>query len=244
MPTCIYTHAHMYTVVHILSNESISSVIKANMNWDSDCKKALTFIEEHELRDKIISMYIKGPPEDKGFSWWQNDTPEYIAMHGFILAMDYDSSAYAVMHRKIQESIRDMYHLTREKTVTTVAAPVILRIQAIFHHQMETGNMPTDPEEIMKLLRGIPVSLKQLYNLAANNQLRWIRGMGHPQTLEEYQMSMNEAMAQYLKKAAEGMDSPNRKAAEVWQKKGPAAACKHMFEQAGGDYGKMRSMFG
>jgi len=143
------------------------------MNWERDCKKALTFIEEHELRDKIISMYIKGPPKDTGFSWWQNDTPEFRVMHGFILDMDYDSSAYACMHRKIQAAIRDMYnHRASEKTVTTVAPPVILRIQT------------------------------------------------------------------------ERMDSPNRKAVEVWQEKGPAAACKHMFEQAAGDYAKMRSMYG
>lgn len=127
------------------------------MNWEGDCKKALKFIEEHELRDKIITMYIHGPPEDKGFSWWQNDTPEFSAMHGFILAMDYDSSAYAVMHRKIQESIRDMYHLTGGK---------IVRL------------------------------------------------------------------------------SDNQKVIRIWGKDGVETAVMHMVKEAGGDYGKMRSMFG
>ena len=92
------------------------------MDWEGDCNKALIFIKNHALRDKIVSMYTTGPPKDKGFMWWKNDTPEFKAMEDFVLAMGYDSSAYACMHRRIQTAIRDMYnHRTRGETVPTVS---------------------------------------------------------------------------------------------------------------------------
>lgn len=225
-----------------------------NCDWEGDCNKALIFIKNHALRDKIVSMYTTGPPKDQGFMWWENDTPEYKAMENFVLAMGYDSSAYACMHRRIQTAICDMYnHRTRGETVPAVSpggetvpvvSPVIGQIKAVFHQQMVTGHMPKDPDRIMNILKGIPVSLQELYKLAASNKLEWIYAMGMDQSPKEYQQTMNKAMAHYLKEAAEGMDPPNRKAAEVWREEGHGAAVKHMFEQAGGDYSTMRSMFG
>jgi len=221
------------------------------MDWEGDCNKALTFIKNHALRDKIVSMYTTGPPENQGFAWWKNDTPEYKAMENFVLAMDYDSSAYACMQRRIQTTIRSMYnHRAGEETVPAAPAakpyvhPVIGQIKAVFHQQMVTGHMPTDPDEIMNLLKDIPVTLKELYKLAASNKLEWIRGIYMDQSPEEYQQSMNKAMAHYLKEAAEGMDSPNREAMKVWKEKGHEAAGAYMMEKAGGDYSTMRSMFG
>ncbi len=52
-------------------------------------------------------MYIKGPPEDKGFMWCSNDTPAAQTMEIFVLAMGYDSSAYGFMQRRIQAAVRD-----------------------------------------------------------------------------------------------------------------------------------------
>jgi len=40
------------------------------------------------------------------------------------------------------------------------------------------------------------------------------------------------------------MDETNRDAADVMDREGVDAGIKHMYEQAGGDYAKMRSMFG
>jgi hypothetical protein len=56
------------------------------MDWDRDCNKALTFIKTHALRGKIIHMYTNGPPKDKGFMWWKNESEEYKAMEDFVLA--------------------------------------------------------------------------------------------------------------------------------------------------------------
>jgi hypothetical protein len=221
------------------------------MDWDRDCNKALIFIKTHALRDKIIPMYTIGPPKDRGFMWWKNDSEEYKAMDNFVSSMGYDSSAYGCMQRKIQKAICDMYnHRSREETVPAVpfakpyVHPVIGQIKAVFHRQMVTGHMPKDPDGIMNLLQGIPVTLNEVYKLATDNKLEWVRGMGEPKSPEDYQRAMNKAMAHYLKEAAEGMDSPNRKAAEVWQERGHEAAGAYMMEQAGGDYATMRSMFG
>ena len=131
--------------------------------------------------------------------------------------------------------------MSDKEIVPAVPPEVIGQINAVFHQQMVTGHMPKDPDRIMRLLRGIPVSLKELYKLAASNKLEWIYAMGMDQSPEEYQQSMNKAMARYL---TEGMDSPNREAMNVWKEKGHEAAGAYMMEQAGGDYSTMRSMFG
>jgi hypothetical protein len=221
------------------------------MDWDSDCNKALIFIKTHALRDKIVSMYTTGPPKDQGFMWWKNDSEEYKAMDNFVSSMGYDSSAYGCMQRKIQKAICDMYnHRTRGETVPAAPAakphvhPVIGRIKAKTDTALQLGYMPKDPDGIMNLLQGIPVTLNEVYKLATDNKLEWVRGMDEPKSPEEYQRAMNKSMARYLKEAAEGMDSPNRKAAEVWQERGHEAAGAYMMEQAGGDYATMRSMFG
>ena len=44
--------------------------------------------------------------------------------------------------------------------------------------------------------------------------------------------------------AYDSMDDANKKAADVMTKNGPEAAAKYMMEMAGGDYARMRSMYG
>jgi len=49
----------------------------------------------------------------------------------------------------------------------------------------------------------------------------------------------------YLKTdTAKGMDDNNKKALKVWANKGTEVAVNYMMHQAGGDYGRMRSMYG
>jgi len=49
----------------------------------------------------------------------------------------------------------------------------------------------------------------------------------------------------YLKTdTAKGMDEKNKTAMKVWANKGPNVAAAYMMHQAGGDYSRMRSMFG
>jgi hypothetical protein len=228
--------------------------------WEKDVSEALQFIKNHALRDKIVSMYTTGPPKDEGFVWWKNDTPEFKAVEDFVLDMGYDSSAYVFMHRSIQHAVREMCNFVilngekdsaaEEKKMAAESdenpswAPVIAEIKGALHRQMVTGFIPKDPKGLMNILKGIPVTQKQVYKLALGNKLEWIYAMGMEQSPEEYQQEMNKAMAHYLKEAVTDMDPENRKAAEVWQEKGHEAAGAYMMEQAGGDYSRMRSMFG
>jgi hypothetical protein len=49
----------------------------------------------------------------------------------------------------------------------------------------------------------------------------------------------------YLKTPmAKAMDDNNKKAMKVWANKGAEVAVNYMMHQAGGDYGRMRSMYG
>ena len=43
---------------------------------------------------------------------------------------------------------------------------------------------------------------------------------------------------------ANQMDETNKNAMKIWKKDGVDAAVKHMMDSAGGDYSRMRSMFG
>jgi len=43
---------------------------------------------------------------------------------------------------------------------------------------------------------------------------------------------------------ANQMDETNKNAMKVWKEDGANAAIKHMMDSAGGDYSRMRSMFG
>ena len=43
---------------------------------------------------------------------------------------------------------------------------------------------------------------------------------------------------------ANHMDETNKNAMNVWKEDGVDAAVKHMMDSAGGDYSRMRSMFG
>ncbi len=58
--------------------------------------------------------------------------------------------------------------------------------------------------------------------------------------------SQDKAFAQAYQKTgiAKAMDDTNKQAMEVWANKGSDAAVTHMMQQAGGDYARMRSMFG
>ena len=43
---------------------------------------------------------------------------------------------------------------------------------------------------------------------------------------------------------SKAMDEPNKKALDVMANEGAQSAVNHMMNAAGGDYGRMRSMFG
>lgn len=67
-----------------------------------------------------------------------------------------------------------------------------------------------------------------------------------PRTGTSSKFYNDRAVAQtYLKTPlANAMDDTNKKAMKVWANKGSETAVKYMMHQAGGDYARMRSMYG
>ena len=63
---------------------------------------------------------------------------------------------------------------------------------------------------------------------------------------QEQQHTQDKAFAKsYLETPlANHMDETNKNAMNVWKNDGVDAAVKHMMDSAGGDYSRMRSMFG
>ena len=68
----------------------------------------------------------------------------------------------------------------------------------------------------------------------------------HTHTQEQQHTQDSKAFAKsYLETPlANQMDETNKKAMNVWKEGGANAAIKYMMDSAGGDYSRMRSMFG
>ena len=67
----------------------------------------------------------------------------------------------------------------------------------------------------------------------------------HTQDKKQQQKQDKEFAKSYLETPlANQMDETNKKAMNVWKEGGANAAVKYMMDSAGGDYSRMRSMFG
>ena len=83
--------------------------------FERGTQSAMDFIMSHKKKDAIIAMYTTGPPEGNGFMWCSssdfpnNDQQEaYQIMKKWVLDAGFDSSAYGIMHRYIQQAIRKL----------------------------------------------------------------------------------------------------------------------------------------
>lgn len=79
------------------------------MEPEKDCKKILEKIENHPKKNDFIELYIKGPPNNEGFMWWCNPPEFFNITKQWVLDAGYDSSSYGIMHRMIQEKIKEKY---------------------------------------------------------------------------------------------------------------------------------------
>ncbi len=167
-----------------------------------DLNFIVKYINNHPNKQGIISMFIKGPPVNEGFSWcsnmggkgqyWTQDEADGLKDIGnLVLDNDWDSSGYGFMMRKIQCEIRKE-HLRR--------SPPLFKKNDIEN--------PHDKD--------LPVK------------------------------DDGRAFAKAYQKTgiAKAMDENNKKALEVASEKGFEEAAKHMMNAAGGDYARMRGMFG
>lgn len=86
------------------------------MSYDAHfIENALEFIYSHNLKDNIIANYLRGPPEDRGFMFynWEtdnllsdNDKAAFTVMQAYILDGGYDSgSSFGCMQRAIQARV-------------------------------------------------------------------------------------------------------------------------------------------
>ncbi len=196
---------------------------------DIDCEYIVNFINNHENKNEIVSMFIKGPPADQGFMWcgkeggsgqyWTLGEAQGLKEIGdLVLDKGWDSSGYGFMMRKIQQKIREnQLHyspsLFNEADLPTVTAVPIDDLN------YDEGKMEND----QRTGKGNPIYIN---NLEEGDDGR--------------------ACAQAYQKTGFGqsMDDKNKKALKVASEKGFTEATKYMMEQAGGDYGRMRSMYG
>lgn len=81
-----------------------------------DLNFIIKYINNHENKQGIISMFMKGPPKDKGYMWCcTQGGPEYYwnyeeadglkEIRNLVLNNGWDSSGYGFMMRKIQKEI-------------------------------------------------------------------------------------------------------------------------------------------
>ena len=79
---------------------------------DKDIITIVNTINNHENKQGIISMFIKGPPEDEGFMWceeggpgcwWNKEEADGLKfVSDLVLDLGWDSSGYGFMMRFVQ----------------------------------------------------------------------------------------------------------------------------------------------
>ena len=95
------------------------------MSFDIETKKNIDIvfflnkINQHNLKQHIISMFIKGPPENEGFMWcesnggpdcyWTEEESQGLKyVENLVLGKGWDSSGYGFMMRFIQQKIVEL----------------------------------------------------------------------------------------------------------------------------------------
>ena len=89
------------------------------------------------------------------------------------------------------------------------------------------------------------MSLASLIGLQANNVILYKNDVENPEEEDErVDTEKNFAKGYQETKFGKAMDDNNKKALDVMANKGADEAAKYMMNMAGGDYGRMRSMYG
>ena len=88
-----------------------------NDKFKKDLNLCINVINNHQQKDNIVDMFIKGPPNNTGFmwcsseggpnEWWTNGEAnglKFIRKH--VLDLGYDSGMYGIFMRQLQYKIR------------------------------------------------------------------------------------------------------------------------------------------
>ncbi len=188
---------------------------------ENDCEALINYINAHENKQGIVSMFMKGPPQDTGFMWcptkggpneyWNEEEARGLnQIKNAVLNKGWESSGYAIMMRKIQKEV--------EKNVFRKSPP-------LYYENRDVEN----PEEI-------PTEYNDDEGKCEDDPNA---GKGSP-----FYKDRKFAEKYVETQTFQGMDDNNKKAMKVWANKGTDIAINYMMHQAGGDYGRMRSMFG
>jgi hypothetical protein len=78
------------------------------MDIEKDTKTLLQFIEGHVLEAEIVSMFLKGPPADTGWTFYPHNTPGFTAIEQEIVRLNYDSSGFTMMMRRIEYELSEI----------------------------------------------------------------------------------------------------------------------------------------
>jgi len=183
----------------------------------SDCKKIISFMESHPLFNDMYNAFIKGPKPGCGFIWTPDDW-----------WVGEEKSAVKIVSNKVLEygwdssgyawMMRLIEQKLRELPVTTAVIVV--------ENNLQDEHKPAMTSEKLE---------SRLYNNNVEN----------PEE-EDEKLEQEKSFAKEYKKTEFGksMDENNKKALDVMANKGMNEAGKYMMSQAGGNYARMRSMFG
>ena len=203
----------------------------------SDCQKIISFMESHPLFNDMYNAFIKGPKPGCGFmwtpdDWWVGEEKSAVKIvSDKVLEYGWDSSGYGWMMRLIEQKLRELPVTTAE----------IVENNLLDEEQLtwkQKAGIITDQERVKYDLVKPPVTPEKLESPLYNN-------VENPEE-EDEKLDQEKSFAKGYKQTEFGksMDENNKNALDVMANKGMNEAGKYMMSQAGGDYAKMRSMFG
>ena len=186
-----------------------------------DLALIMHFINNHEKVNDIYAAFDKGPEPGNGFMWTGSDwwTPKEHAViklvSNKVLDHDWDSSGYGYMMRLVEAECKKL----------PVATAVCTDNDQSGNAYALGGLSETPPQEV-----------------AVENP----EEMFDENHVVETEDDNGRAMARDYQKTVFGktMDDNNKNALAVAAESGVDEAMRHMMKQAGGDYSRMRSMFG
>ena len=183
-----------------------------------DIREIMKFITYHQQFDDMYIAFKKGPKPDCGFMW----TPDSWWIGG-------EKEAIKIVSDKVLEYGWDSsaYGIIMRRIQAKIKAlPVVKTVLVEDDLKDDEGKWAGDP----RTGKGSP--------LYENN-------VENPEEYEEKLDNEKNFATRYQEtNFGKAMDDNNKKALDVMANKGADEAAKYMMNMAGGDYGRMRSMYG
>ena len=183
-----------------------------------DIQEIMRFITSHPQFNDMYMAFIKGPKPDCGFMW----TPDSWWFGG-------EKEAIKIVSDKVLEYGWDSSgygYMMRRIQGKIKAVPCATAVLVEDNLQDDEGKWAGDE----RTGKGSP-----LYENDVNN----------PEEFDNrVDSEKNFAKGYQETKFGKAMDDNNKKALDVMAKKGGDEAAKYMMEMAGGDYARMRSLYG